>query len=278
MFSRKVVMIFALIIVIAVNIIALTIASRRPLLATTPSRVAILIVAPLQEAVSRSLRSVRDFWRHYFALVNISKENDELHQQLSEFRKKANHYQELELANTRLRTLLNFQESTPNQFVAAEVVGKDPSPWFKAVIIDKGGRQGIEAGSPVVVAEGVAGVVTDVASHYAKVLLIIDQNSAVDALIQRTRARGIIQGESAGRCQFKYVLRKQDVALDDTVVTSGLDGIFPKGLRIGRVSGLTRREAGIFQDVSVIPFVDFEKLEEVLVLPMEALKIPRTDR
>ncbi|MGB5986350.1 MAG: rod shape-determining protein MreC [Desulfobacterales bacterium] len=278
MFSRKVVMIFSLIILIAVNVIALTIASRRQILSPGPGRIAILVIAPFQEVVSRSIRGVRDIWSHYFALVNVSLENVALKNRVSELRRQANHYRELELANARLRTLLNFQESTQNEVIAAEVVGKDPSPWFKAVIIDKGSRHGIEAGTPVVVADGVAGVVTEVASHYAKVLLIIDQNSAVDALIQRTRARGVIQGESAGRCQFKYVLRKQDVALDDTVVTSGLDGIFPKGFRIGRVSGLTRREAGIFQDVTVIPFVNFEKLEEVLVVKVAAPQLPRAGR
>lgn len=278
MFSRKAAMIFGLIILIAVNVIALTIASRRQIPASGASRIAVLIVAPFQEAVTRTIRSVRDVWEHYFALVNVSFENALLTDRLAELRQQANHYRELELSNERLRTLLNFQETTRNQVIAAEVVGKDPSPWFKAVIIDKGSRHGIQTGTPVVVAEGVAGMITEVASHYAKVLLIIDQNSAVDALIQRTRARGIIQGESAGRCQFKYVLRKQDVALDDIVVTSGLDGIFPKGLRIGRVSGLTRREAGIFQDVTVIPFVNFEKLEEVLVVKVVAPQLPRIGR
>jgi len=278
MFSRKVVMIFGLVILIAINVVALTIASRRQILAPGPGQIAVLVVAPFQKAVTNSIRSVRDVWAHYFDLVDVSLENVALKAKLAEYDRQANHYRELEMANARLRTLLNFQETTQNKVIAAEVVGQDPSPWFKAVIIDKGGKHGIQSGMPVVVAEGVAGVVTEVASHFAKVLLIIDQNSAVDALIQRTRARGIIQGESAGRCQFKYVLRKQDVDLDDTVVTSGLDGVFPKGLRIGRVSGLTRREAGIFQDVTVIPYVNFEKLEEVLVVAVAAPQLPRIGR
>jgi rod shape-determining protein MreC len=278
MFSRKVVLIVGLIIVITIQVIALTIASRRQILSPGPSWIAVLVIAPFQDAVTRSIRSVRDLWSHYFTLVNVSIENADLKNQLADFRMRANQYKELELANSRLRTLLNFQVSTHNQVIAAEVVGKDPSPWFKAVIINKGSRHGIDTGLPVVVAEGVAGVITDVSDYYSKVLLVVDQNSAVDALIQRTRARGIVKGESAGRCQFKYVLRKQDVALDDIVVTSGLDGIFPKGLRIGRVSGLTRREAGIFQDVTVIPFVKFEKLEEVLVVTLAAPQMPRIGR
>ncbi|OQY59957.1 MAG: hypothetical protein B6245_03935 [Desulfobacteraceae bacterium 4572_88] len=124
---------------------------------------------------------------------------------------------------------------------------------------------------PVVIPEGVVGLVTDISTHYSKVLLLVDQNSAVDALVQRTRARGIIKGGTAGRCLFKYVLRKHDIVESDIVVSSGLDGVFPKGLRVGTVSNVTRRNSGIFQEVTVIPYVDFEKLEEVLVI----LNLPR---
>ena len=106
----------------------------------------------------------------------------------------------------------------------------------------------------------------EVAAKYAKVLLIIDQNSAVDGLVQRTRSRGVIQGDPSGECNFKYVLRKHNVIMGDTVVSSGLDGVFPKGLRIGQVSEITKLNAGIFQEIIVTPYVDFEKLEEVLIV------------
>jgi rod shape-determining protein MreC len=110
------------------------------------------------------------------------------------------------------------------------------------------------------------GQITEVSSHYSKVLLIIDPNSAVDALVQSDRARGIIKGDAAGELILKYVLRKSDIAVSDTVVSSGLDGVFPKGLAVGQVSGVFKPKAGIFQEVTVTPFVDFEKLEEVLVV------------
>jgi rod shape-determining protein MreC len=116
------------------------------------------------------------------------------------------------------------------------------------------------------VPEGVAGQVTDTSAQYAKVMLIIDRNSAVDAFVQRTRARGIIKGESTSSCVFQYALRKDEVRVGDKIVASGLDGVFPKGMPIGEVSGVVRRAAGIFQEVTVTPHVDFEKLEEVLVI------------
>ena len=90
--------------------------------------------------------------------------------------------------------------------------------------------------------------------------------SAVDAMVQRSRARGVIKGESTGQCRFDYVLRKHDVKVGDTVVASGLDGVYPKGLRLGSVSELVKRDAEIFLEITVAPYVDFEKLEEVLVI------------
>jgi rod shape-determining protein MreC len=97
-------------------------------------------------------------------------------------------------------------------------------------------------------------------------MLIIDRNSAVDALVQRSRARGIIKGASADECRFEFVLRKNDVQVGDTVVASGFDGVYPKGLRIGHISDLSERSSDIFYEITVTPYVDFEKLEEVLVI------------
>ena len=150
--------------------------------------------------------------------------------------------------------------------LSAELIGRDPSPWFKTIIIDKGKADGIEKGFAVVVPEGIVGQIVHVSYHYSKVLLIIDSNSAVDALVQKTRARGVVKGEPTGLCFFDYVLRKHEINVGDTVVSSGLDGVYPKGLRIGHVSEVVRRKSDIFQEITVIPFVDFETLEEVLII------------
>ncbi len=259
-------MIIGVIVLIAVNIIVLSVSNRRYLSYYGPGRIAISLIAPFQEAVSRSIRFVRDIWGHYFFLVKVAQENDNYKRALSHAVEKDNLYKELKLSNIRLRSSLNFRKTIPDKVIAAEVIGKDPSPWFKSIMIDKGKNDGVKKGVAVVIPEGIAGQVTEVSTHYSKVLLIIDHNSAVDALVQRTRARGIIKGGSADRCLFKYVLCKSDVAVGDTVVSSGLDGVFPKGLPVGHVSGVIRPNSGIFQEVSVTPYVDFEKLEEVLVV------------
>jgi rod shape-determining protein MreC len=266
MFSKKTLMAVGLLVLLAANIIALSVSSRRGFLSTGTGRVVLFFVAPVQDVVTRTIQAAKGVWGHYFSLVSAAKENDRLKKVLGNAIEQNNKYKEIELCNFRLRNLLNFKETVSESLLAAEVVGKDPSSWFKGIIIDRGSADGITKGFPVVVSEGIVGQIIDVSSHYSKVLLIIDKNSAVDAMVQRTRARGIIKGEVADRCRFKYVLRKNDIKAGDTVISSGLDGVYPKGLRIGQVSEVARVNSGIFQEVSVTPYVEFEKLEEVLIV------------
>ena len=219
-----------------------------------------------QDVTTGSIRFVKDIWRHHFFLIHASKENDRLRKELSQARERENRCAEIELANQRLNNLLEFKEKEETKLVAAEIIGKDPSPWHKSVIINKGNADGVGKGMPVLVPEGVTGLVMDASEHYAKVLLVIDKSSAVDALVQRTRARGIVKGDPSGECVFKYALRKDDIREGDTVVSSGLDGVFPKGIRIGEISVVDRGSSGIFQAVKIVPFADFEKMEELLVV------------
>ena len=265
MFSKKMVIIVGAVALIVVNIIILSVNSSR-YSSYGSGRTAIFFIAPFQKTVTKSVQFFKNIWGHYFFLVSVAKENDNLKKAINQATDKNNKYREVEISNFRLRNLLNFRKTMTNQVLVAEVIGQDPSPWFKTIIIDKGKSDGVEKGLPVVVPEGIAGQIIDVSRNYSKVLLIIDQNSAVDALVQRTRDRGLIKGQSDGRCLSKYVLRKHDVKVGDTVVSSGLDGVFPKGLRVGYVSEIVKRNSGIFQEVTVTPYIDFGKLEEVLVV------------
>ncbi len=260
------VLIVGVIVLIAVNIIILSVSSTHQRETYGLGRTGIAVVAPFQDIFSSSIRFAGDIWRHYFQLVSTAKENDRLTRQLELIREQNLRYKEVELSNARLRSLLDFKQSMNRQVISAEVIGKDPSPWFQSVIIDKGIDDGVNTGFPVVIPKGIVGQITEASGHYAKVLLLIDQNNAVDGLIQQTRARGIVKGASGEYCIFKYVLRKHEIRTGDIVISSGLDAVFPKGLRIGRVTGVIKRNSGIFQEVSVTPFVDFEKLEEVLVI------------
>jgi rod shape-determining protein MreC len=266
MFSRKMVVIVGVVVLIAVNIIILSINTKQTYPTFGLGRVAIAIIAPLQELVTHSTGFIQEIWVHYFNLVTVSIENDQLRHELNLAAEERNQYNESLLSNIRYRSLLSFKQYMDDPALAAEVIGRDPSPWFKTIIVNKGKAEGVRKGAPVLVPEGIVGLVVEVAGNYSKILLIIDQNSAVDGLAQRSRSRGIIEGDPTGLCHFKYVLRKHDISLGDTVVSSGLDGVFPKGIRIGSVSQIVKLNAGIFQEIVVTPFVDFEKLEEVLIV------------
>lgn len=260
------VLIIGVIALITINLIILSITSKSNHNHYGLERWTLPLIAPFQKTVTGTINSLRDLWRHYFFLVSAAEENERLRTALRREQEKNLHLHEIALSNARLRKLLSFQKNIEHRYISAEVIGKDPSSWFKTIIIDKGFVDGIDRGYPVVVTEGIVGQIMAVSDHYAKVLLIIDSNSAADALVQRTRARGIIQGQATDQYIFKYVLRKYPVRVDDIVVSSGLDGVFPKGISIGRVSSVTKGKSGIFQEINVTPSVDFEKLEEVLVL------------
>ena len=274
MFSKKMIMIVGAIILIAVNIIILSVNSQDRTPSTRTGQVALFFISPFQEFASNSIRFVQDIWRNYFDLVGISQDNDNLVKALKIANEKNNSLKELELAYSRLQSLLEFKPDLKRKVTAAAVVGKDPSPWLKTVVVDKGTAEGVQRGMPVVTPDGVAGLVIDASTGYAKVLLITDQNSAVDALTQSSRARGIVKGEFSGKLRLDYVLRRHDITEGDIIISSGLDGAFPKGLRIGYVHKVNKPNSGIFQEVSVTPYVDFEKLEEVLVIidPLEPVK------
>ncbi len=266
MFSKKMIMIVGAIILIAVNIIILSVNSQDRTPSTRIGQVALFFISPFQEFASSSIHFVQNIWRSYFNLVDVSQQNDRLVKALKAANEKNNSLRELELSHSRLQGLLEFKPDLKRQVAAAAVVGKDPSPWLKTVVINKGTDEGVQRGMPVVTPDGIAGLVIDASSGYAKVLLITDQNSAVDALTQSSRARGIVKGESSGKLRLDYVLRRHDIVEGDIIISSGLDGVFPKGLRVGYVHEVIKPNSGIFQEVSVIPYIDFEKLEEVLVI------------
>jgi len=266
MFSRKTMMIVGVIILMAVNVIVLSVSGKHHYPPYTLGRVALTVISPFQDALTHTIHFTKSIWKHYFFLVSASRENENLKKNLSHVMQKNNEYHEIKIANDRLRKLFDFRQNIADEVLVAEVIGIDPSPWYRTIIIDKGKADGVERAMPVIIPEGVVGQVIDSSEHYSKVLLIIDQNSAVDALVQRNRARGIIKGMSSDQCIFKYVLMRHDIEMGDSVIASGLDGVFPKGLLIGHVTEKAEGNSGLFQEVSVTPFVDFEKLEEVLIL------------
>jgi rod shape-determining protein MreC len=265
MFSRKMLIVVGVGLFVAINLIVISMTSRQSFQMKGPEQVLITLTAPLQMTVQRSLFFTSAVWKNYFACVSAARENVVLKDQLARAEYIENQNRELALENDRLKKFVAFTSSTPGTFVAARVIARDPSPWFQTLTIDKGERHGLKKNAPILVPEGIVGQIIKISPDFSRVLLITDRNSAVDALVQNTRARGIVKGGTENRCLFVYALRKEAINPGEVIVTSGLDQVFPKGLKIGTVVEVKKDHSRLFQDIIIQTSVDFDTLEEVLV-------------
>jgi rod shape-determining protein MreC len=224
------------------------------------------LTSPFQKASTFLIKTIQGVFQNYIILIRLQRENVILRQKIAELQKENYQMKEAAIANERLQKLLQFREKVSSSAIAAEVIGQDPSSWFKSVTINKGEKNGVKKGMAVISPEGVVGQILKTAPYHSTVLLITDYNSAIDSIIQRTRAKAIVEGIGENRCQLKYLLRSEDVIIGDIVVTSGLGGNFPKGLMVGEIRKVEKREHGIFQHAELVPSVDLTKVEEVLVI------------
>jgi rod shape-determining protein MreC len=236
------------------------------------------ITTPAQRAATFIIKGIQGVFEHYIFLIHLERENDLIKKRVAELQEENSQMKEMVLANDRLRNLLQFREKMPTSVIVAEVIGQDPTSWFKSVTINKGEQDGVQKGMAVILPEGIVGQILKTSLHYATVLLITDYNSAVDAVIQRTRAKAIVEGKEENRCQLKYLLRTDEVVVGDVAVTSGLGGIFPKGLMIGEIRSVDKKSHGVFQHAELVPSVDLTKLEEVLVLSASPIPPPQPEQ
>ena len=230
-------------------------------------------VAPAQKVLNASVKSVSDAWLRYLLLVGIEEENKNLKNKINELKAALILYQEGYLEAQRLRKLLDLKDDYSYYFVSARVIGKEQAALSKTILINKGAVHGLKNGMPVIAPPGLIGRLVDVSWHVSKVLLFIDENSNVGAIVQRTRTQGIISGAGHRGLILKYISKTQDVKEGDVIVSSGMGGVFPKGLLIGQVSHVDRQDASLFLKINVAPFVDFSKLEEILILASEENEI-----
>jgi len=218
------------------------------------------IFSPLQKLTINIVRGTRYVWSDYIALVNVRQENRELKNKIEILKNINNQYIEAVQANKRLRKLLTFQKKISELTISSEIIGKDSTNWCQNILLDKGSQEGISVNMPVVTYNGVVGKIHKVTNHTAKVLLINDINSSVAVLIQRNRAEGILVGKGKNYCTIKYLRRDVEVKKGDRVITSGMGGVFPKGLIVGTISKIHKNNYGLFQYAEVIPEANISKL------------------
>ena len=224
------------------------------------------LMSPVNSIIARTNRGVADIWNDYLNLVEVRKENKLLRHNIKVLNSRLIESGEALLANERLKKLLDMKNSLQIPSLAAAVIGEDASPWFKTVMINRGEVDGLREGMPVVAADGIIGQLVKVVARSSRVLIITDHASGVAGIIQRSRARGVVKGKGDGACSLEFSMASEDVKVGDAVITSGIGGIFPKGLKIGEVSMVKKGEYGIFQTIEVRPSVNLARLEEVLVL------------
>jgi rod shape-determining protein MreC len=218
-------------------------------------------------------RSAKQLWQGYFYLVGVRRENAVLQQQLEEHKQREVRFQEAQQALTRLEVLLDLKRQVALPVIGARVIAYDPTLWSRSAIINQGKVQGVKEGLPVLAPQGIVGRIVAVYPEYSKVMLIVDRKSGADAMIQRTRIRGILKGKGGNRCSLEFVPKSADVKVGDLVLASGLVGLYPKGLVFGKVTEANKKNPGVFQEIEVTPNVDLSTLEEVLVVKVATLTL-----
>ncbi len=229
-------------------------------------RTVISVTSPIVGTVFRLDSFFGSIWDNYIYLVDVEKENRKLRETAKILNRRLIESREAVLEGDRLRKLIGLREMAKVPTIAATVIGEDTSPWFKTVTIDRGYKDGIGEDMPVVTSAGVVGRVVKVAGNSSRVLLLTDHASGISAVVQRSRARGVVKGKGGNMCSLEFSARGEDVRIGDVVLTSGIGGIFPKGLPIGEVTMVKKGSYGIFQIVDIRPFVYIPRLEEVLVV------------
>ncbi len=238
-----------------------------------PRKIVLEAIAPVQKALSSSIASVKDDWSRYIFLVGIVEENKNLKKEIEELKAVLISYQESYQEAKRLRKLLSLSDDYKYRFISARVIGREQAALSRVILIDKGSSDGLKTGMPVVAPPGLIGRLIDVSWHVSRVLLFIDENSNIDAIVQRNRTQGIISGAGSSGLIFKYISKTQDVKEGDVIVSAGMGGVFPKGMLIGQVIHVDKQDASLFLKINVAPFTDFSKLEEILILSSDETKI-----
>ena len=229
------------------------------------------VVSPFQKAANSISGGVTDFFAMLRSNKNYARENEELKKQIASLEDKIRQNDSYALENARLRSLLELKEKeTGFEYVAADVIASDLTNWSKTFTVAKGLVDGVSKDCAVVTANGVVGYVSEVGRTWAKVVAIIDSSASVGATITRLNVNAVVSGDLAlaaeGECVMNYLTKDTNVEIGDYAVTSGIGGIYPQGLYIGKVVRLEDDASGLAQAAIIEPGVDFFDLSEVLII------------
>ncbi|MBQ3131587.1 MAG: rod shape-determining protein MreC [Clostridia bacterium] len=233
------------------------------------------VLSPIQSFSVKASNSIIDFFERVFSSTDLDKENEQLKVQLAQYEIIENELNTLREENERLKGLLNYTEITENYtYVTARVIGKSQGVWFSEFTLNAGRKDGVMENQAVVNSKGLVGRVSSVSANTCKVTSIIDSTSDVSVMVERTRdygfARGILNVDKNEKLELYYLPSGYDLVPGDNILTSGIGGIFPKGIAIGTVTEVSRaNEDAEDRNAIIQPAVDFLRLEEVMIVNME---------
>ncbi|MCL5292914.1 MAG: rod shape-determining protein MreC [Actinobacteria bacterium] len=232
------------------------------------------LIAPAQSAIARVAQPISEIYGFFVDVGKFRTENAALKRQNTELRSKLRSMSALEAENKRLRSLLVFKQRTEFKGLPAKVIGWQSTSWQSTIIIDLGSNDGVQKGMPVVTGDGLVGQVIQTSANASRILLIIDQKSGVSVQLGGSGDVGVLQGQSDGSLLVSYISKETTVSAGEAVVTSGLGGVFPKGLFVGKTAEPGKVGYNLYKAVKVISPVDFRRLEEVLVVTNPPEKTP----
>ena len=205
-------------------------------------------------------------WSNYIALVNVSRENMRLRDEVDHLREKLHEVRDAQIENRRLKDLLQYSTTLSRRSIGARVTGHDITPWFQAIFLDTGSEAGIEKGMSVATPQGAVGRVYSTRPGLTEVLLVSDSRFAADVMVERNRVRAIAEGIGENLCRLKYVSLTHDIVVGDRIVFTGFDGAMPKGMLLGIVVEVDQPKDSLYQKITVQSAVNFQNIEEVLVI------------
>lgn len=237
-----------------------------------------IVFTPVERTSSKLVYGVNGLFSSSAKVMTAYRDNEQLRLQLDELRQANVKLNELIAENQRFQVMLDYKKNSPQyDLVAAAVIAREPGTWFSTIVINRGSDSGLAKDMPVITPNGLVGHIVSIYNNSAKVMLILDPRSAVGGLVQRPEARvtGIVIGQAHNTTvpRMTNLARESDVIKGDIIVTSGLGGIFPKGILIGEVSDVRNEEGGLLKYAEIKTAVDFSKLEEVLVIRKAKIEI-----
>ena len=227
------------------------------------------VQAPILSVSSAVTGAVRRFCHNYIWMVGARSENERLKEALHRLSLANGSYQQIKQENLRLRRLITLSETLPNEAMGARVIARTPSFLANVIYIDRGSQEGVHVDAAVLSGDGIVGRTVLVSRHQSQVQLITNPDASIGVLLENSRTPGVLRGSGDYLLDLNYISNTEPVAVGDTVLSSGLDGIYPKGLAIGKVVD-SRKGRGVFRTIKVQPGVDLTRLEEVLILPGQA--------